>query len=142
MTRVMSDQLILPPRWASGLCPRGHDVTNPDNVGHNVRQQFCRPCYRMRQCARRRGETLRVQYAFPTRYCERCGGPYEHRGNKGLVAWSRQRYCSLSCASRRRRTVPAKPAQPPGSAQRSKKLSAAEIERLRRLVGFSEEWTA
>lgn len=41
--------------WKSGKCQRGHDVTDPTNVGHSSSGRYCRECERVRLVKRNRG---------------------------------------------------------------------------------------
>jgi hypothetical protein len=66
-------------QWSSGLCRRGHDVTQPDAVGYNDKGRYCRACQKLRDRSKR--QHFHVA-------CVACGKPKTR---------STHRFCSEAC---------------------------------------------
>lgn len=144
MTAHLSDPArreTLPHLWATGRCPRDHDITNPDNVaivrrtdrGH---QHLCRICRRERTRARRHNtRLLSPSRDYPDRVCDRCGERYSKPRWDSRVAWARRRYCGSVCAAAAladmRRDLSSTPGARPGP------LDEATVARLRAMVGIA-----
>lgn len=137
----------LPALWASGRCPRGHDITDPANRRRSGRrrQWLCVPCSRYRSACVYRGQRVKPSVVFPDRVCEQCGRLYsraEVRSTQGQAEWMRRRSCSEMCrlAAMPLVVTPAgrEAAREAALARRNGPMDAATLARLRASVGFRE----
>lgn len=95
--------------WKNGVCPRGHDITDPANV-RTVRRRTdrkasrrCRTCDNDAKRARRKGTPVPppVWAEYPPHDCAICGKTFtvdDLSGRRlGLAWWESRRYCSAQC---------------------------------------------
>lgn len=128
--------------WESGRCRRDHDITDPANVRVVRRSngdvgRECRPCVRYTERARRSGHPVQVRSVFQNKACEHCGTEYSPTWDDRKKR-KRRRYCSMSCCYFARAAMwQAKAEEQLAREEQSRpKVPAAELARMRRMVGF------
>lgn len=137
----------MPNIWTDGKCQRNHDITDPDNVllstVNGVTKRRCRQCGIDRALANRRGERLAkglniAGIKFEPRECEYCHKRYEYDPNRRVTinSWRQRKFCTRACkdANSRMRYEKYSGAIP-------KPLDDVTLARLRKMVGYTDEFT-